>query len=66
MFFNERSYRNATTNKEYMTPLTVSRATARMEEVKAFYSSDIYVETMHSETFEDGSEVLVVAFPDPE
>ena len=49
-----------------MTPLTVSRATARMEEVKAFYSSDIYVETMHSETFEDGSEVLVVAFPDPE
>lgn len=37
-----------------------------MEEVKAFYSTDINVTTMLSKTFEDGSEVLVVAFPIPE
>ena len=49
-----------------MTPLTISRATVRIEELKAFYSSDIGVSTLHSETFDDGSEVLVVAFAAPD
>jgi len=48
-----------------MTPLTVSRATARMDEVKEFYSSDLKFETMYSKTYDDGSEVFVVAFPLP-
>lgn len=66
VFFNDRSNMpNDTTGSEYNTPLTVSRATARMDEIKAFYTSEINVTVIHSEIFEDGSEVLVVAFAWP-
>ena len=36
-----------------------------MDEVKAFYSSDISVDTLKNEKYDDGSEVLVVAFSTP-
>jgi len=49
-----------------MTPLTVSRATARLDEVKEFYTSDIGAETMYNEVYDDGSEVLVLAYTFPD
>lgn len=62
VFFNERS-NIPHGSSDRQVPLTISRATARIEDLKDFYSEDLGVEVMKNEVYDDGSEVLVIALP---
>jgi len=50
---------------EHLTALKVSRGTARMAQVKEFYSSDIGADTLVNKKYDDGSELLVIMYDKP-
>lgn len=48
-----------------LTPLKISRATARMEDLKAYYTSEIGVKLVYNHTYEDGSEHAIFMYEIP-
>lgn len=48
-----------------MTAIGISRATARLDEVKAYYSTSIGIELLTAKTYEDGSEQVVYMYKKP-
>jgi len=49
--------------ENYLTPMKISRATNRIEEVKEYYNQDIGIKMLHETKFaEDGSELAAFMY----
>jgi len=42
-------------DEAYIYPITISRATSRMEDIRKFYSKTIGVSEIYSKTYDDGT-----------
>jgi len=65
VFFNDRSQYSSGDGSDSQGPFVLSRATARMDDIKKFYSKDLNFSTIYNKEYDDGSEVIVVAFAEP-
>jgi hypothetical protein len=54
-----------TLDDAYIYPLTISRATSRMDEVRKFYSTSVGVSEIFSKTYDDGTELVIMQYDSP-
>ena len=54
-----------TLDDAYIYPLTISRATSRMDDVRKFYSTSVGVTEIFSKTYDDGTELVIMQYDSP-
>lgn len=63
--FNSRNYKPRTETGHYLTPLKISRATNRLDDIKKYYDKDIGCSQLLNKTHDDGSELAIFMFDTP-
>lgn len=60
---NKNNVRWAKTQPDqYLTALTISRGTNRMDDIRKFYSSSIGVSEVFSKVYDDGTELVIMSY----